>query len=385
VPPTDRGAVTSRAALACDAGPVPADLLVLATAASAAGNGAPGETGARLDYRELQRLVTADVLDYGVYPDGIMGRMARRIDTELRSDWLLAVHAVRRSRRYGAMLAMSERVGIPLALLRRAGMHRCRLGVLFQSWSPRQERIVRSLGLFREIECIGVNASAVRDHFLALGAPPERIHLLDWAIDHRFFAPRAGGAGPPFALSLGERRTRDYASLFAAVSGLPIEVRVLPRGYDGARETRPAALRPAPANVSLWPRVTSRGLRDLYAAARFVIVPVRDVIYPAGLTSALEAMAMARAVIASRSRGLRDYLVDGETCLLYEPRDVASLRDAIRRLAGDPTLARRLGENGRSLIESRLNQSRYVAQLGELVRTWTARPDGATLAARPIR
>jgi len=294
------------------------------------------------------------------------------METQLRSDPYLAWQVLRRTPRYPRTLCMSERVGIPLAALRRAGLYRSRMAVLFQAWSHRQEAVVTRLGLFRTIDWIGVNCSALREHFVALGAPPDRVHLMRWAVDHVFFAPASDGEAGSFAFTLGEVRGRDYGGLFRAVDGLPIELRVLPSGYAGAREKDRAAFERVPANVSILPRVSTTQLRDLYAQARFVVLPVHDVIYPAGVTAALEAMCMARAVIATRSRGLNDYLIDGETCLLVEPKDPGALRAAICRLAADPALARRLGANGRARVEAEFNQRTYINQLAGLVHGWIA-------------
>lgn len=321
----------------------------------------------RVDYVELQERLGAAALDYAIYPGGRAGAFLGWLETQFRFDPYLALHGLRRLRRCDLVMCMSERVGIPLAALRRAGAPCARLAVLFQSWSHRQEAVITRLGLFSAVDVIGVLSTAMREHFIALGAPPERVHLLHWAPDQHFFTPAPRTASAPFAVTLGETRQRDYALLFQAIDGLPLELRVRAGGYEYAREKRPTVFAHLPANVSLLPRVSATDLRDLYAQARFVIVPVRDVIYPAGLTAALEAMCMSRAVIATRSRGLADYLVDGETCLLVDPRDGAGLRDAIRRLVADPELARRLGENGRRRVEAEFTQARYVEQLVELL------------------
>jgi GT2 family glycosyltransferase len=321
----------------------------------------------RVDYIELRDRLGADVLDYGVYPRGRARTFIERLETELRFDPYLALQALRRLRGYDRAVCMSERAGIALAALRRAGAFDTSLAVLFQSWSHRQEAAVKRLGLFRAIDLIGVNTTALRDRFIALGAPPQRLHVFRWGIDHRFYAPRSAGAGPPFALTLGETRLRDYPLLFRAMEGLALELRVLAHGYASAREKRPRVFSRQPANVILMPRISYVDLRALYAQASFVVLPVLDVPQPIGLTAALEAMCMARAVIATRSRGLSDYLADGETCLLVDGGDAAALRDAIRRLATDPALARRLGENGRARVEAGLNQSRYVGELADVL------------------
>jgi GT2 family glycosyltransferase len=321
----------------------------------------------RVDYVQLGERLHADVLDYAAYPGGRAGSLVRWLETQLRSDPYLALHAAVRQQRYDAVVCMSERVGIPLAALRRTGAYRGRLTVLFHAWSARQELAVTRLGLFRAIDVIGVCSSAMHDLFIRLGAPPERVHVLRWAVDHRFFTPAPRAEGPAFALSLGESRLRNYPLLFEAMHGLPLELHVLAGGYEGAREKRPVRFRAAPPGVSLLPRVSPLELRRLYAQARFVVLPVEDAVYTAGVTAALEAMSMARAVIATRSRGLADYLADGENCLLVPAGDAGALRAAMRRLCDDPALAQRLGENGRRRVEADLNQPRYLDQLAQLL------------------
>jgi glycosyltransferase involved in cell wall biosynthesis len=61
----------------------------------------------------------------------------------------------------------------------------------------------------------------------------------------------------------------------------------------------------------------------------------------------LEAMASGVPVVATGTGGSGEYLRDGENCLVYSPReDPAALADAVRRLASDERLRRRLRENG---------------------------------------
>ena len=65
----------------------------------------------------------------------------------------------------------------------------------------------------------------------------------------------------------------------------------------------------------------------------------------------LEALAVGRPVITTDMAGCRDAVVDGENGLLVEPRDAASLAEAMLRLAGDRQLVRRMASNARKLAE----------------------------------
>lgn len=60
----------------------------------------------------------------------------------------------------------------------------------------------------------------------------------------------------------------------------------------------------------------------------------------------LEAMAAGKAVIASRTGGAREIVIDGETGMLTEPGDAEALANALRTLAGNKSLCARLGEAG---------------------------------------
>jgi glycosyltransferase involved in cell wall biosynthesis len=69
--------------------------------------------------------------------------------------------------------------------------------------------------------------------------------------------------------------------------------------------------------------------------------------------SLLEAMALARPIVASRVGGVPEFVADGVTGLLVEPRDPAALAGAIVRVLRDHALADALGRNGRALIRER--------------------------------
>lgn len=67
-------------------------------------------------------------------------------------------------------------------------------------------------------------------------------------------------------------------------------------------------------------------------------------------TVAMEAMVMGKPVIAARSGGLSDIVVDGETGYLVPPGDPQALREAIQRLVGNPALRERMGSMAKQSI-----------------------------------
>lgn len=83
----------------------------------------------------------------------------------------------------------------------------------------------------------------------------------------------------------------------------------------------------------------------------------------------VEANAYGKPVVAGRSGGVVDAVLDGETGLLVEPNDPDAVADAICTILQDADLARRLGENGRRRVERELNWTVFTKRLLEVAET----------------
>jgi glycosyltransferase involved in cell wall biosynthesis len=75
---------------------------------------------------------------------------------------------------------------------------------------------------------------------------------------------------------------------------------------------------------------------------------------------AVEAMAMARPVVAAAVGGVPEIVRDGETGILVPPSDPAALAAAVRSLLDDPARAARLGAAGRARAQSRFSLTAHV-------------------------
>jgi glycosyltransferase involved in cell wall biosynthesis len=77
-------------------------------------------------------------------------------------------------------------------------------------------------------------------------------------------------------------------------------------------------------------------------------------------TSALDAMACGRPVVATRAGGLSEVVVDGDTGLLVPIRDPVALAEGISRLLEDPALRDRYGKGARTRARATFNADRMV-------------------------
>ena len=89
--------------------------------------------------------------------------------------------------------------------------------------------------------------------------------------------------------------------------------------------------------------------------------------------TAIEALASACPVVATRVGGVPDVVRDGEDGFLVAPGGVDELADRLARLAGDPELRRRMGEAGRARVVPRYGVDRLIDDVDRLYRELLAR------------
>jgi glycosyltransferase involved in cell wall biosynthesis len=167
---------------------------------------------------------------------------------------------------------------------------------------------------------------------------------------------------------------RDYDTLIAATRDLPVRVRIAAGSPWIDSELRPKAS--LPANVE-WRRYPRDELRELYSRSAIAVVPIYQNEYQTGISTILEMMAMGKCVIATRTRGQTDTIVDGQNGVYVPPGDARALRDAIERLIARPEEAARIGAAARQYVEREASLELFVSRIAETVRSASAARAGS--------
>jgi glycosyltransferase involved in cell wall biosynthesis len=285
--------------------------------------------------------------------------IARRLGIGFALD--LAVRHLRTLNHARVVVSTVDTCGLPLGWLKRCGLLRTRLIYISQGLTDRIDaygperrlaRWCRALVLAAD-EHATLSAGAADGLARWLGRAPDRVRVLPFGVDHDFWRDSSPvGAGR--IVSVGSDPGRDYATLLAAAEALPLHV-----------VTRQALDVPGGADIRVTHEHSSRELRDIYSGARFVVTPLHDREQPSGQSAALQAMACARAVVLTRTRGWwgEDLLVDGQNCVLVGPADVAGLRAVLHALWRDPERCREIGRRARATVERWFGESRFADAL----------------------
>lgn len=93
-------------------------------------------------------------------------------------------------------------------------------------------------------------------------------------------------------------------------------------------------------------------IREMLSVTDIFVLPSYREGFP---RSVLEAMSMYIPVITTDVPGARDAVTDNYNGLLVSAKDTESLERAISRLSADRELRKKMGENGRHLVETRFN------------------------------
>ena len=151
---------------------------------------------------------------------------------------------------------------------------------------------------------------------------------------------------------------RDYPTLAAAARGTSLQIEVVtfaPGGFE------------APPNVHVHGPMPLQAFLERMAGSVAVVVPVDRADSPHGQTTVIQALALGKAVVATRSVGLIDYVRDGENGYLVEAGDVDGLRRALLRLVEDGELRGRLAARARAEAGA-LSYANYAERLERVCR-----------------
>ncbi|MGE3710500.1 MAG: glycosyltransferase family 4 protein [Hyphomicrobiaceae bacterium] len=328
----------------------------------------------RADYLELARSMKADLIDYARARE-VAGRTGTILERIGGPNLVLAYACWLLRGRYQAIVTDGEQVGLPLAaLLKLASKRRPRHVMITHIISTSKKTfLVDYLKLSTCIDRFVVYCRWQGDYIQnRWKLAPDRVVHTHFMVDERFFAPgKAPGSvrckdfPRPQICAVGLER-RDYPTLIQAVDGLDVDV-IIAAASPWSRQKDNTSGQSIPPNVTVR-RFSQFELRQLYADCEFMVMPLQPVDFQAGITAILEAMAMAKAVICSKTPGQTDVIVEGETGRYVAAGDPTAMRSEIARLLAHPEEAARLGANARDLVVHEMSLDRYAERLSKIVR-----------------
>jgi PEP-CTERM/exosortase A-associated glycosyltransferase len=226
-------------------------------------------------------------------------------------------------------------------------------------------RVSRSLEtfLFRKADAVVTICKGMQEEVIRRGVDRGRVTVVENGVDVDWFAPRPRAAELATRLGLGDGPVFGFVGSFYHYEGLqflldafPHVLRVLPQArllfVGGGREEsvmRDAA-RSLGQTVIFTGQVPHPEIRDYYSVIDVFLCPRRRMRLTELVTplKPLEALAMARPVLASDVGGLKELIQPEVTGLLFRAENSGSFVAQAVRAGEDEVLRRRLGEAARA-------------------------------------
>jgi glycosyltransferase involved in cell wall biosynthesis len=350
------------------------------------------KSGPRKDYRVLAKALGAAAIDRStVKRSPLLRSLARYVGVAAVQAWC----AFRERNRYDVIFTDGEHIGIPLALLLKLARSKVvHVTIGHRLSASKKQPFFKWLKVHSHINTILLHSRCQYELAIdQLGIPAERLALIPYQVDVNFWKPLPDVAEEHLICSAG-LEFRDYPTLVRAVEGLDVKV-VIGAASHWSMRRNTAAGQPLPSNVHVA-AFDYDALRRVYARSAIVVVPLDDVDFQAGVTTILEAMAMGKPVIVTHSLGQTDVVEDRRTAtrgsevrlrptslmrqiaesegmavkqtgFYVPPEDPAALRKAIVHLLEQPQERRRLGDNGREIVQRLVTVDLFAHRVRQLV------------------
>ena len=321
-----------------------------------------GDRHPTMDYYALADAVRSrggkvEIIDYASVASGKVPR-----------DLALAWMAYRRRNEFDAIFTNGENVSLPLALLFKGSTKRPRhITIGHRLSAPKKRSLFTVLKAHTRIDKVFVYATTQRNYAInVLKVPASTIALIPFHADTKFYRPLPSVPVSENLVSAAGLEWRDYVTLIAAATNLPDVTFRLAAASPWSKHRNETEKRDLPPNVHAR-RYEYGELRELYASSAIVAVPLYENDFQAGVTSILEAMAMGKPVVVTKTTGQIDVIVDGENGLYIPPGDPVAFKAAVVKLRDDAELRVRLARNARLWIENNATLELWAARIADAI------------------
>jgi glycosyltransferase involved in cell wall biosynthesis len=309
--------------------------------------------------------VTGDDVQWLSFDDRPVYCWERKIKKPNLATARAALEAVLASRRQQAKLLFIQDARLAfwcgiISLFFRSRIPYCAFTFNFPELPSGVKRFLMSVA-FRRINEFFVHSSMERALYSSyFGVPIARFKVRLWSIDKPEVSPLHSQQTSPYISAIGGNG-RDYKTLFEAAGLLPhipLVVVARPESLQGLS---------VPRNVKVLCNVPLEEAMNILKFSAFTVLPLKTSTVPCGHVTLVCAMHLGKAVVATDSEGISDYLIPEYNAILYKAGSPQNLAAAMERLWNDPEMTARLAACNEEYGALHCTENKARADLAELM------------------
>lgn len=325
----------------------------------------------RVAAAEVRQLAEAGgALRNHVFPEALSARVVNYCDVLESSawwrplyqfmpkGWAIAFELFRQRKSADVVVSWSEQISLGYTLLKWIFADKTpHVAMMYWMSKPLVRKVLRVCG--SAVDRIVTWTSVQRNFALREFAfSDDKVVLVRHFVDEKFWKLQTEAPVEDGLIAAVGLEMRDYDTFIEAMKGSSLkgfiatrEIKITKAGLK-ARIYKPEEVAPElPANVAIGP-LGLHELKNLYARAALVVVPILPSDTDNGVTVILEAMAMGKVVICSRTKGQVDVIEHGVNGFYVEPQNPSALRKMMEELASNEELRAEIGAKARKHIET---------------------------------
>jgi len=208
---------------------------------------------------------------------------------------------------------------------------------------------------FKRYDAIVVHSSPEIASFTGLHKlDRSRFRVVPWGFDLPAYEHAEAPALPsPYVCVIG-RNNRDFETAAAGLEGT---------GVAGVFVGADKSLQADRPDIRCFQSLPFETCLKIMSGALANVITVKDAARGAGHITAVSGMLMGKPHIFSSVETLGGYLDDGRDGIAVPLGDAAAINRAVARLASDPALAARLGEQGRQHALQEMTNARFMDRI----------------------
>ncbi len=231
--------------------------------------------------------------------------------------------------------------------------------------------------LFDKAAAVIATSRDMERQLLSLGALREKLYYNPYGVDTTFFQGADPAKAPPVFIAV---------SRFVDKKGPHLTLLAFQRVTESVRQARLIMIGDGPLQESCKQLARSLAIDDLVefhgptSRQTDIVIAMRRAraFVQHSITTSygdsegtpvavLEAGAAGLPVVATRHAGIKDAVIDGETGLLVDERDIEGMAQCMLQLAKDPDLAGRLGRAAREWVCANFSAERSIGNLWRII------------------
>lgn len=249
------------------------------------------------------------------------------------------------------VLAVSDSVGIPLAILKKLKLVKPKIafisaGLINNLEINQKHWIFKFYKWFlKDVDLILCWSPLEEKSYKSLTEAKAKFIPLEPDVD--FFKPDYKTPLENFILCVGRDVGRDFKTLFEAIKGLKIPIKVITNRINIKNLE-------IPDNVELQlEHINYSTLIEWYKKAQIVVINIKEIHRFSGQRALLETLAMGKTVISAKIKSLTSAynLKDGREIIFYKPGDSDNLKNEINSIYNNPEKIKKLGIQARKFAE----------------------------------